>query len=277
MNILLFNWFYLVLSYLIICILKITLGAATTSFTISFTVASIINPQYSKTTSSISITSQTSGGTTIDSSNGSFTVTATPGALGVTLTSATYTVGATENLKISLTLTNSISPDGKIVIVLPKWNTSSPSPSSIFASGNPVCTAVTNISSIAWAFTTNIDTSSTQDQIIVTGTITTGATSIEINITNYHNPPSTKPVTGILIYTTTNVVTNILDRNDGISLTMTTAATMASSSVTITPTDSAIQRSTTYTFSIRVFNPLPVGWSIIITFPSEISPSAILN
>lgn len=66
----------------------------------------------------------------------------------------------------------------------------------------------------------------------------------------------------------------MLDRDDSISLTMTTPATISSSSVTITPSDTVIQKSTVYTFNIRVFNPLPVGASIVITFPAEITPTS---
>ena len=66
----------------------------------------------------------------------------------------------------------------------------------------------------------------------------------------------------------------MLDKDDSISLTMTTAATILSSSVTITPSDTVIQKSTVYTFNMRVFNPLPVGASIIITFPAEITPTS---
>ena len=109
---------------------------------------------------------------------------------------------------------------------------------------------------------------------MVTGAITVGATTIEFSISNYHNPPSTKPMTTMQVYTTTSVDTNIVDSDDTISLVMTQASTIASSSVTITPTDTVIQKSTTYTFSIKVSDPLPVGTVIKITFPSEISPSS---
>ena len=254
--------------------LTILLGDVTTSLSISFTVAAITNPLYSKTTSSFTITSLTSSLTLIDTSSGGFTVLATPGVLTVTLTSATSTVGATENLKFTLVWTNSIATNGKIVIIFPKWDPDSPSSVSIFGSGSPTWVAVTNISSITWTYTTNINGSNTQDKIVVTGAITAGATIIEFNISNYHNPPSTQPLTTMVIYTTTSVDANIVDNDDSISLTMTKTSPIASSSVTITPTDSVIQKSTTYTFNVKVSNPLPVGAVIKITFPSEVSPTS---
>lgn len=117
--------------------MTVTLAAQTTATSITFTVASITNPLYAKTTESLTIKSYTSASVEIDSSAGTFTLTPTPGTLAVTLTSQTYTVGATETLKFSLALTNTIGTDGKIHILLPKWNPESPTPLSIFATANP--------------------------------------------------------------------------------------------------------------------------------------------
>jgi len=118
-------------------ILTVTLGASTTSLAFSFTASSIINPLYAKASDSLTITTLTSANVQIDQSAGTFTVTPTAGALEVTLASATSTVGATESLRFSLALTNTIGTNGKIHILLPKWNPESPSPQSIFSSTAP--------------------------------------------------------------------------------------------------------------------------------------------
>ena len=119
-----------------------------------------------------------------------------------------------------------------------------------------------------------MDTSNTRDKIVISGIFTSGATTIEFELTNYYNPPSTKPLTTIQVYTSTSTETDILDSDSSISLSMTTAAALPSSTISITPTITEINTATTYTISIRVFMPLPVGTRILITFPAEISPTS---
>lgn len=255
-------------------ILTITLAFRTTSLTITFTVASIRNPLYAKTTEAIRITTLTTANVEIDSSSGTYTVTPTPGNLEVTLTSTTSRVGVTEALKFSLALTNPIGADGKIHIFLPKWNPESPSPQSIFSAGNPSCLSILNVNPIVCTFTTNVDTGNTQDKILISGAFTATATTIEFSITNYRNPPSTKPMTAMQVHTTTTTEANVLDEDTSIALVMTQAAILPSATITVTPTDTKINKSTTYTFNIRVFNPLPVGTRIRITFPTQITPTS---
>lgn len=97
------------------------------------------------------------------------------------------------------------------------------------------------MSAITCTYTTNIDSpTNTQDKIVVSGTFTAAVTTVEFNITNYKNPPSTKPLTTIRVYTSTATETNILDQDDSISLTMTTAATLPSSTITVTPSNTKI-------------------------------------
>jgi hypothetical protein len=233
---------------------------------------------YAKTTSAISISSFTSANVAIDtSSSSSFTVTPDPGNLDVTLSSATSTVGATERLRFTLALTNTIGVDGKIHILLPYWNPDAPSPVSIFPTSTATCAAVTNVSSILCTFTSNFGATGTQDKIVVSGSFTSGATSIVFDISNYHNPPSTQPLTTIQVYTSTLTEANKLDQDYSISLTMTTPATLPASNVVITRDNTEINAVTNYVFSITLNNPLPIGARILITFPSEISPESTIE
>jgi hypothetical protein len=252
----------------------VTLAAATTNLAITFTVESIMNPTYAKTTESLTIRSLTSADVEIDSSTGTFTLTPDPGALEVTLTSTSGVVGATDTLTFSLALTNAIGSTGKIHILLPKWNPDSPTPQSIFSTTTPTCSSITNVSLILCAASYNVDTNNSQDKILVTGSFIASATSISFSITNYRNPPSTEPLTTIQVYTSTQTESDIIDRDSSISLTMTTAAILSSNAITVTPTITEINLSTVYTFSIRVSMPIPSGGRMRITFPSEISPTS---
>lgn len=73
------------------------------------------------------------------------------------------------------------------------------------------------------------------------------------------------------MFTTTNNQENILDKNETVTLTMNTMATLPASNINISAADSETNQETTYTFSIQVTNPLPLNSRILITFPSSIS------
>ena len=101
-----------------------------------------------------------------------------------------------------------------------------------------------------------------------------GATLIEFSITNYHNPPSTRPLTTMKAYTTLSDETTVIDEDNSISLTMTTLATLDSTGITITPEDSEINVSTNYDISLTVGMPLSLGSTMTIVFPDQISPGS---
>ena len=256
-------------------ILTVLLGATTTSTTITFTVQAIINPLYANVSNSIAITSYDTSAAEIDTSTaGTFSVTATVGSLEVTMTSQTYTVGATETLTFSLTLTNNIGFDGLIHVLLPKWNPESTSPVSIYPDGFFNCNPITNATLVLCNSTTNYNGDTTQDYIVISGSFTDGATLIEFSMENFLNPPSTQPLTSIRVYTTTNDSSQILDEDASTSLTMTVAASLPSSNVAVSLSDSEINAFASYTFGITVTNPLPSGSQILITFPTEITPAS---
>ena len=116
-------------------ILLAQVRAVTLENVLVFTVDSLINPSYAKTTSAFTIYALDSSQTTLEISDQSFTVTASPGTLTATLTSANDIVGSREVLTTALTLTNTIPSTGTITMNLPKWNSEDPTPDSVLTSG----------------------------------------------------------------------------------------------------------------------------------------------
>jgi hypothetical protein len=221
----------------------------------------------------LTITTFQSDGTQIDISAGSFTLTPTAAALALTLTSATSTVGATENLLFTLNLVNTLPANGKIHIFLQKWNTDSPTPESVFT-GNASCTSVTGVSG-TFCNTIKNHEGSTNDKILVTALFTTTATTIEFSIINFRNPPSFEPWSIIRVYTSAATETNILDEVESVSLTMLNAAILPAANIAITAVSSEINVETSYNFAITVTNPIPSGGRIVIGFPTEITVNSI--
>lgn len=253
--------------------LTVTFTAQTTSTRILFSANTLINPLYAKQITGFFVESLTSTSTQIDASVGTLIVTnPTPGSLGVTLASATSVVGATDTLTITLTMVNNIPSNGIVHITLPKWNPSSPAPQSIFNSADATCTEVTNVSGISCTTVRNLNGNFNQDKLLVQGTfsIPTGNT-VAFNITNYLNPPSFEPFTFISVYTTTDNQNDILDQNDAVILTMSTAATLPVANVNITAANTETNQITSYNFSMQVTNPLPLNSRIEITIPAEIT------
>ena len=116
--------------------------------------------------------------------------------------------------------------------------------------------------------------SSTPDQLVVTGEFDNTTTSIQFNISNFRNAPSLSSFTNIAISTSTNDITEIIDEATSLSIPLTQAATLDTSSWTISIANSTINVVTDYTFQILIGLPLPTGSSIQITFPSTVTPTS---
>lgn len=111
------------------------LAATTSSKTLSFSIASILNPTYAKTTSAMVIQAYNTSSSTPEVSDNSFKVTPTPGTLTATLASDNDIDGSYQRLSISLTLAHYIPQTGIITMLLPKWNPDSTSPKAILSAG----------------------------------------------------------------------------------------------------------------------------------------------
>jgi len=255
--------------------LTVNFNATTTSNNLAFFAENITNPLYSKSITGFYIESLDATATRIDNSTGPLTVQLpVPGSLAVTLTPATSVVGAISDLTVSLTMTNDIPANGRIHIILPKWNPASPSPQSIFLS---VINWVggTNVNVISCSYTSNLNGDFTKDKILVGNSFLTteGNTGgiIKFTINAYHNPPSYEPFNFISVYTTTSNQENILDRSEAVTLVMNTMATLPATNINITAANTEVNQVTYYNFSIQVTNPLTINARILITFPTNIS------
>lgn len=193
------------------------------------------------------------------------------------LTSGNDITGSKERLTVDLTLSNNIPQTGTILIDLPKWNPEDDFPESVLSAGAVGCTAVSGFvltNKISCTFTQDVNTGTTPDQLKVTGEFNSTGTSLQFKISNFLNPPSLSSFTNIKITTSTSTTSQIIDQASSVSIPLTQVATLDSSRIAITITDTEINQQTTYTFKIRVSLPLPPGSSITLKFPSTVTPAS---
>jgi hypothetical protein len=180
-------------------------------------------------------------------------------------------------LTVDLTLSHTMPNDGVIIMKLPKWNPESSSTQPIFTTSDIGCSTTTGfltVNTIICTFSANVDSSTTPDQLRITGDIDPTATNLVFRIDDVRNSPSLTSYSGISFTTSSSVTTDEIDQVSGVSFPLTTAATLDPSFVTLTATDTKVNVDTTYTFSIRISLPMPAGSSITLTFPTTVTPTS---
>ena len=253
------------------------LASTTASKTLSFSIASIINPTYAKTTSAMVIQAYNTSSSTPEVSDNSFKVTPTPGAITAVLASDNDIDGSYQRLSVTLTLSHYIPQTGIITILLPKWNPDSTLPKTILSAGAVGWTPnVGFVSSqqIIWTFTPDVSSTSTPDQLTITGQFNSATYSISFYVSNFRNPPSLTTYSGISITTSTSTTTNKIDQATNVNLPITQISSLSSTAFTITLGDQQVNKQTSYTFNIRIGLPLPMNSSIKLTFPSTVTPAS---
>lgn len=178
-------------------------------------------------------------------------------------------------MTVNLTLSHTIPNNGVIIMKLPKWNPESSSPQTIFTTSDVGCSTTTGfltLNTITCTFSSNVDSSTTPDQLRITGDFNSTATNLIFRIDDVLNPPSLTSYSGISFTTSSNTTTDEIDQATSVSFPVTTAGNLDSSYVTLTPTDTKVNVNTTYTFTVKISLPLPSGSSIKLTFPSTVTP-----
>jgi len=257
-----------------------------------FTVSELTNPGYASTFT-IRVRSYTNTNSEIDSSDSSpvrFTTSA--GSLSVTLESGGSTVvGASTNLEVTVSVENEVDSSGYIEIYWPKWNPGTQDLSNVksmfsysssdFSSANGGylldCSAsgqsgitcvliVANPSSVS-AIPSSIDT------LRITNLARSITSSVTVNIrdSRFRNPYSTKPITTMVARTLTSSGITIDQQSTGITYSANSASTLSSSGIDILPLSTVINGESQYDVTIYVSQPLPVGTTLQVIIPPQIS------
>ena len=109
--------------------------------------SAMTNPQSTTTTSSFSFATQTSASVVIDQLASGITLTASVGSLqSATFVPVSSVVGASTNLKITMTPTHNIPAGSIIKVTFPKWNPNANSPTD-YLQGSISCSTSSPLSS----------------------------------------------------------------------------------------------------------------------------------
>ncbi|CAG9326962.1 unnamed protein product [Blepharisma stoltei] len=224
---------------------------------IGITVSSITNPGTTKPTNTFSVTSSYQG-SLIDTLTSGITIAMTQAHL---LTSASFTlgsttVGATADLKVAISPYNSMA-SGSYALITP--------PSQIEFPSSPTCVSQSsNLQSVSCS----ISGSALKAAFTLASTSTS---EIDFSIKNVVGPPSTKPTDTFSIFTYISGY-SIDYISSGVFVSASTPATMVAS---VTPTNTGIAQTTSYTFTLNTLHTVASGGYVIIVFPSQVSYSGI--
>ena len=219
--------------------------------TIQFSMAGVTNPMTTRPTSAFSITLFSDSTFLYSvSQNSTYTISASPGVLTGSVAASSYVTGSTSTYTVTLTINDPIPAGGYVELYLPAelaYTGTSCSTVSGFSSG-AVCTVGTSSFNITNGFTAQF----------------TGSLQIQIN--NLLNPPSTKPTSSFIIHTCSGGY--YIDwLSSGLTIVMSSLHSL--SSATISVGSSIVGINTYYTFSITPFNAIPSGGYVLIQPPSS--------
>ena len=185
-------------------------------------------------------------------------------------TGFTNTVGATVDIVLSITYASSIASGSVVVVSFPKWDSSSDGASSPLSALSSSITWTDNdtSSSLTWSYSTG--SGSNNDQLTVSGLITSTKSSGDTNnikIKNFINYPQMRSYSvDVYVNTSSGSTTN---SKTGITMQPTTANTFAASSVTITTY--TVNTASVYYLTVQLATILPIGCYMRITLPTEVS------
>jgi hypothetical protein len=244
--------------------LTITGEFDSTATSISFKVSDFRNPPSLTSYSGITITTSTSNtNQKIDSaSNVNFPV-STP----ATLDSSRIIISVAD-----LQINKQTTYDFEIRIGLPLPSGSSIKltfPSTITGSTSSVATGIRNLASdITESYDTGTKVLTLTNIVLTTTDYVSEGSYIQFTVTLITNPPTTQ--------TSDSIVYASFDANGNGIETTTTGITVTSTpgsitSASVTPTNTTIRASTSYTFSFQTENTVPVGAILYIVFPSIIT------
>eukprot|EP00347_Sterkiella_histriomuscorum_P020194 403338738 len=223
----------------------------------------------------------------VENSDVTLTVTPQPGTLSdVTLTPQVSVVGETTTVLMSLTLQHDFPVDGKLKIIMPKWNPFASSQSLMLSyitvstsPGYVNCNPVLNFQSqkLQCLFTqgTSTDTLEIQMASDATSGIEAGK-MLQLSILNFKTPPSMQQINSFQVQTT-NSKGSLIDQSfaNSIIYQATTQATIPSTFISITALDPKINRQTTIQIQIKNLNPIQADSSLIIIIPIEFDISGL--
>ena len=185
-------------------------------------------------------------------------------------TGFTNMVGATVDIVLSITYGSSISSGSVVLISFPKWDSSSNGATSPLSTLSSSISWVDNDTSASLTCTYTAGSGSSNDELTVSGLITSTKSSGDTNnikIKNFINyPQMTTYSVDVYVNTASGSTTN---SKSGISMLPTTANTFSSSYVTFLTT--TVNTASVYYITLKLTTILPIGCYLRVTLPTEVS------
>ena len=244
--------------------------AAPSPFTVSITLPSITNPSTTISTSPIGLATYNSGTLLESISSSALSITATAGIFTTdAITPQSNVIGASTSWLISFSSALAI-PSGAIIqMVFPYWNSNigagTTSLLHFIRISSPSCSSVANIASALSA-----SYSSPQLTLTITGGFTTSTTdTVQFNLNNVYNPPTSDTVSGFYIKILDSSYNSYITSNS-ISIQVTTANSISILTSYVYFSNATVSTSTYMLLEFIITNPTYSGVVVDISIPTEI-------